>query len=168
MTVARFWREQKNRYNLLGAKCGNCNRYYFPPREICIDCHRKSFNKIETVKLSGKGEIITYTIVHDAPDAFKMQIPYVMAIVELEEGPMVTAQIVNAALSGQGHDQGHDNDHDYNYDHDHDKDNDAQNPEGECEYKEIAIGSKVASVFRKISEDGKSGTIHYGYKFKLI
>ena len=60
MTVARFWREQKNRYNLLGTKCGNCSKIFFPPEEICSDCHRKSIGKMEGTKLCGDGKIISY------------------------------------------------------------------------------------------------------------
>ncbi len=37
----------------------------------------------------------------------------------------------------------------------------------DCEAEEISIGSSVEMVFRKIQEDGKSGVIHYGYKFRL-
>ncbi len=136
MSVARFWREQQNRYNFVGTKCGSCGRFFFPPREICTDCRRKSLGKMENEKLSGSGKIVSYTIVHDAPDAFKAQVPYMMAIVELDEGPRITGQIVNYPQP--------DNDQD------------------------IMIGRKVNSVFRKISADGKSGIIHYGYKFKLI
>lgn len=143
MTVARFWREQKNRYNLLGTKCGNCGKMFFPPKEICRDCHRKSIGKMEGVKLGGLGKILSYSIIHDGPEAFKDQIPYIIAIIELDEGPRITAQIVDAGLPACVTKEQKTND--YN----------------------ISIGSKVKCVFRKISEDGKSGTIHYGYKFKL-
>ena len=38
--------------------------------------------------------MITYTVIHDGPKQFEMQIPYVMAIIELDEGVRLTAQIV--------------------------------------------------------------------------
>ncbi len=148
MTVARFWREQKNRYNLLGTKCGNCNKIYFPPKQICKDCHRKSIDKMDSVKLSGNGTIISYTVVHDSSENFKTLIPYALAIIELDEGPRITAQIVDAPES---------------------KNDIEEQTEGQPQVlNNLAIGSKVSSVFRKISEDGKSGIIHYGYKFKLV
>ena len=100
---------------------------------------------MEGIKLSGKGKIVSYTIIHDGPEVFKTQIPYVMAIIELDEGPRVTAQIVEASLPDDG----------------------TEGSEQNQKHPELAIGSPVASVFRKISEDGKSGIIHYGYKFKL-
>ncbi|MCK5559339.1 MAG: Zn-ribbon domain-containing OB-fold protein [Thermoplasmata archaeon] len=129
--VARFWREQPNRYNLIGTKCPNCETVFFPPRDMCPKCHRLSIGKMERTQLSGKGKIVTYTVVHDSSSAFRMQIPYIMAIIEFEEGTRVTGQLVD------------------------------------CEPEDLAIGKSVHTVFRKIREDGKSGTIHYGYKFRL-
>jgi uncharacterized OB-fold protein len=93
--VARFWREIPQRYNLVGNKCGVCNKVFFPPRESCPNCRRKSIGKMEQLKLKGKGEIISYTIIHVAPENFEEQIPYPIAVIELEEGPRVTAQIVD-------------------------------------------------------------------------
>lgn len=94
MAIPRFWRETPSRYNLIGTKCKNCDTIYFPPRLICPKCHRKSIGKLEPIKLKGEGEVITYTVIHDGPKQFEMQIPYVMAIIELDEGVRLTAQIV--------------------------------------------------------------------------
>jgi uncharacterized protein len=93
--VPRFWREQLQRYNLMGNKCNSCGRVFFPPRESCPDCRRKSIDQMEKIKLSGKGEVVTYTIIHVAPDDFEEQVPYPIAIIQLEEGPKLTAQIVD-------------------------------------------------------------------------
>jgi uncharacterized OB-fold protein len=97
---------------------------------------------MESIKLSGNGKILSYTIIHDGAETFKAQIPYVLAIIELDEGPCVTAQIVEV-------------------------DTKPKESEDATDQPELAIGSRVKSVFRKISEDSKSGIIHYGYKFKL-
>jgi len=91
--IPRFWRNIRSRYNLVGAKCLNCNEVYFPPRNLCPKCRRMS--KIEEFKFSGKGEILTYTVIHSAPLGFEGQVPYVMAIIQLDEGPKLTAQIVD-------------------------------------------------------------------------
>ena len=130
--VPRYWREIQQRYNLVANKCGSCNRVYFPPRELCPYCRRESLGKMEKLKLSGKGEILSYTIIHVGPDDFEEQVPYPVAIIQLDEGPKLTAQIV-----------------DYNID-------------------DLHIGMKVESVFRKIQEDGSTGAIYYGYKFKPV
>jgi uncharacterized OB-fold protein len=49
-------------------------------------------------KLCGKGKVITYTIVHTPPEHFEGQVPYPMAIIQLEEGPRITAQLVDVEL----------------------------------------------------------------------
>jgi len=130
--VARFWREIPQRYNLIGNKCESCKRVFFPPREACPYCRRKSMGKMKDFMLNGKGKIITYSIIHTGPEAFEEQIPYPVAIVELDEGPKVTAQIVD------------------------------------CDTDDVKIGMKVESTFRRIQEDGYTGAIYYGYKFRPI
>lgn len=49
-------------------------------------------------KLSGKGEVVSYSIIHVAPEDFEEQVPYPIAIIKLEEGPQVTAQIVDCNI----------------------------------------------------------------------
>jgi uncharacterized OB-fold protein len=128
--VARFWREIPQRYNLIANKCGSCNRIYFPPRESCPYCRRKSIGKMVDTQLKGKGEVLTYTIIHVGPEPFEEQVPYAIAIIRLDEGPKVTAQIVDTPL------------------------------------EEVKIGLRVESTFRRIQDDGYTGAIYYGYKFK--
>ncbi|KYK30922.1 MAG: transcriptional regulator [Thermoplasmatales archaeon SG8-52-3] len=96
--VPRFWREIPQRYNLIGNQCGSCNKVYFPPRESCPYCRRKSMGKMKNLKLKGQGEVLTYTIIYNAPEHFEGQTPYAMAIIKLDEGPKVTAQIVDCDL----------------------------------------------------------------------
>ncbi|MDD5502930.1 MAG: Zn-ribbon domain-containing OB-fold protein [Candidatus Thermoplasmatota archaeon] len=98
MTVPRFWREIPQRYNLIGSKCGSCGTVDFPPRTICPHCRRKSIGKMEDIKLSGKGEIVSYSIVREAPEGFEIQVPYAMALIKLDDGPTLTAQIVDCEL----------------------------------------------------------------------
>ena len=95
MGVARFWREIPQRYNLIGNTCEVCGEIYFPPRESCPECRRKSIGKMKNLYLEGKGEIITYSIIHVSPGEFEEQVPYPIAIVKLNEGPQVTGQIVD-------------------------------------------------------------------------
>ena len=96
--VPRFWREIPQRYNLIGNQCGSCNKIYFPPRESCPYCRRKSMGKMKELKFSGKGKVVTYSIIHTAPEHFEGQAPYPIAIIELEEGPKITAQIVDCEV----------------------------------------------------------------------
>lgn len=53
------------------------------------------------VDLSGLGEIYSYTLVSDAPEGFEDSAPYLMALVKLDEGPMVTAQLTDIVSADQ-------------------------------------------------------------------
>jgi uncharacterized OB-fold protein len=97
MTVPRFWREQPQRYRLLGSECQQCGRIYFPPRSVCPKCRRESVGKMAQRQLSGRGSVLTHTVVHQPADGFELQVPYVIAIIELEEECRVSAQIVDCA-----------------------------------------------------------------------
>lgn len=49
----------------------------------------------ERFTFAGTGEIYSYTTVQEVPDGFEDQAPYVLALVKLDEGPLVTAQITD-------------------------------------------------------------------------
>jgi len=89
------WRLIPTRYNLMGTTCKKCGQKFFPPRNICPGCRRRS--QIERFKFSGEGEVYSYTVVRAAPTGFEFQKPYVVAIVKLREGAMCTAQIVDCS-----------------------------------------------------------------------
>jgi len=93
MAAPRFWREIPNRYNLIGTRCGNCNKVLFPPRYLCPYCRR--MGKLEPYKLSRQGKIVSYTVIHVGAEGTQDQVPYVLAIVELADGPRLTTQIVD-------------------------------------------------------------------------
>jgi len=93
MHVPRFWREIPNRYGLVGTRCGHCNRIFFPPRAICPNCRR--VGQLEPYRLSGRGKVYSFTTIYSGPGDLRDQMPYVLAIVELEEGPKVMAQITD-------------------------------------------------------------------------
>lgn len=88
------WRKIPERYGILGVKCETCGGHYFPKRSICPKCRRKG--KITQVKYSGKGKVYSFTEVTAPPQGFEDQVPYILAVIELEEGARLTAQIVDA------------------------------------------------------------------------
>jgi hypothetical protein len=102
MSIARFWRETPRRYNLGGSKCTSCQTVYFPPRPVCPSCtrHRQSIEKMVPFQLSGAGEVYSYTVVHEAAEGFEMQVPYVLALVKTDEGPVLTGQVVDVEPDG--------------------------------------------------------------------
>lgn len=93
-SIPLTWRRIPERYRLLGAKCETCGKCYFPKRSLCPKCRRKG--KIVEVKYAGKGKVVSFTEVTSPPDGFEDQVPYILAIIELEEGARLTAQIVDA------------------------------------------------------------------------
>ncbi len=97
--LSAVWRETNHRYRLIAHECGNCKKMYFPPRDVCPICHRESIGKMKEKELSGLGTVESFTIVHDAPPAFARQRPYVLALIRLDEGPVLTAQIVDSVAS---------------------------------------------------------------------
>ena len=92
MDIPRHWRLRKQRYNLVGEVCGHCNAKLFPPRDICPECGQEAK---ALYKFSGKGEVYSYTTVYEAPAGFEETSPYTVAMVRLEEGPLVTAQLTD-------------------------------------------------------------------------
>lgn len=92
MENVRHWRLKEQRYRLIGEECDNCETKIFPPRDICPNCHQPAKNKFE---FSGKGTVETYTTIYEAPAGYEAQAPYTVALVKLEEGPMITAQLTD-------------------------------------------------------------------------
>lgn len=91
-SVPRFWRNLGSRYNLEGTRCKECGEYFYPPRNVCVNCRRSG--QIEPFKFKGTGEIVTYTLIHTAAEGFENQAPYTLAIIKLDEGPSLTSQVV--------------------------------------------------------------------------
>jgi uncharacterized OB-fold protein len=92
MEIPRHWRLKKQRYALVGEVCPHCDAKLFPPRDICPNCGQEARTEYQ---FSGKGEVFSYTTVYDAPAGYESQVPYTVALVKLEEGPMVTAQLTD-------------------------------------------------------------------------
>ena len=92
MEVARHWRLKKQRYSLVGEVCPHCDSKIFPPRDICPDCGQEAK---ELYSFSGRGEVYSFTTVYDAPAGYEENAPYTVALIKLNEGPMVTAQLTD-------------------------------------------------------------------------
>ena len=95
MSVPRFWRELDSRYNLIGSYCKLTKRYHFPRRNFDPDIGRESIGTMKDYQFKGTGEVINSTVVHQAQTGYEMFGPYCMAIIELDEGPRITSQIVD-------------------------------------------------------------------------
>jgi uncharacterized OB-fold protein len=89
--TAPYW-EGLKQHELRIQRCRDCNRAYFYPRPFCPQCF--SWN-VEWFTASGKARLHTYEIVHRAAPAFAPDAPYVLAVVELEEGPRMMTNLVD-------------------------------------------------------------------------
>lgn len=92
MEIARHWRLRKQRYSMVGEVCPHCNARVFPPRDLCPECGKEAKT---LYNFSGKGEVYSFTTVYDAPAGYEEYAPYTVALVKLEEGPLVTAQLTD-------------------------------------------------------------------------
>ena len=92
MGVPQFWRLQRQNYQLVGEECKACGAKLFPPRDVCPECTEPAY---EPYIFSGRGEIYSHTTVYNAPEGYQDYVPYAVALVKLEEGPLVTAQLTD-------------------------------------------------------------------------
>jgi uncharacterized OB-fold protein len=88
--TAPYW-EGTARGELRVQRCNACERAYFYPRPYCPHC---SLDDVSWITASGRGRLHTYLISHRPAPGFGDQVPYAIAVVELEEGPRMMANIV--------------------------------------------------------------------------
>jgi len=99
-TIASFDKfiEEKK---LMASKCLRCSALWLPPRPICLTC--KS-DELEWIELNGKGKLVAFTVIGVGPipmiDAgYNRENPYCAGIVEVEEGPRISAQILGVDVA---------------------------------------------------------------------
>jgi uncharacterized protein len=82
----KFMQQQK----LMAGRCLKCKKIHLPPRPLCDNCLSQEF---EWVSISGKGKLLTYTVISVAPKQFEALTPYAVGIVELENGLKIPGMI---------------------------------------------------------------------------
>ncbi|MFW9830522.1 MAG: Zn-ribbon domain-containing OB-fold protein [Candidatus Thorarchaeota archaeon] len=80
-----------NEKKLCAAHCGSCNELLLPPRLYCPKCNTKT---TDWKTLSGEGRLRSFTVIHIAGTSYADDVPYIVAIIELKEGPSVCARLV--------------------------------------------------------------------------
>ena len=88
-TIEQFYKflsQQK----LMAGQCLKCGKIHLPPRPLCDNCLGKEF---KWVQISGKGKLLTYTVIHVAPQQFHALVPYAVGIVQLENGLKIPGMI---------------------------------------------------------------------------
>jgi uncharacterized OB-fold protein len=85
-----FW-EAARRHELALPRCRACGRMHFFPRAACPHCLS---GDLEWRRVSGRGRLHTFTVVHRGLRNFPLGTPYVLAVVELDEGPRMMTNLV--------------------------------------------------------------------------
>ena len=86
-----FWDGAK-RHELLIQQCKDCQKFVFYPKVICPFCLS---DRLEWVKASGRGKVYSYMVVYSyQPQVFAEDVPYVVAIIDLEEGVRLMSNVV--------------------------------------------------------------------------
>ncbi|OGP78255.1 MAG: hypothetical protein A2V86_16645 [Deltaproteobacteria bacterium RBG_16_49_23] len=85
-----------NKEKIMGSKCKKCGALALPPRPICVSCFS---SEMEWVQFKGIGKLAAFTSITVAPpymakEGFNRNNPYVVGVVELEEGVKTVARII--------------------------------------------------------------------------
>ena len=85
------WRNYNDKYRLRGYKCTKCGKTFFEKKGLC-ECGNLDFNEVD---LSGKGKIVAFTQIRAGPEVFREKTHYCVAIIDLDEGARIEAQVVD-------------------------------------------------------------------------
>ncbi len=86
-----FW-EACAKHELSLQRCGDCGAWRFPPSPLCPQCLSRAY---AWQPAAGRGSVYSFVIVREAMDpAWKDDLPYVVAIIALEEGPHMLSNVV--------------------------------------------------------------------------
>jgi len=86
-----YW-DALRQHRLLIPRCASCGHRWFPPSLLCPNC-----NSADTTwsEVAGRGKVFSYVVFHRVyHPGFAGEVPYVVALVELEEGPRMLSNIV--------------------------------------------------------------------------
>ena len=73
-------------------RCRSCGQHVFYPRgSVCPHCGGLG---LDWVAASGRGTVHSFTVVHRAPAEFASEAPYVVVLVDLEEGPRIMSRLL--------------------------------------------------------------------------
>ena len=89
---SEFYWDSASHDRLVIRKCKACSAFHFMPRYLCPECWSTD---LEWVQASGKGVVHSYTIIRRTPlKEFEGLVPYVVALIDLDEGPRMMANIL--------------------------------------------------------------------------
>ncbi len=86
------YNESLKKNKLMGLKCKDCGAITVPPKAVCRKC---TGNNLEIVQLKGNGKIQTYTTIFVAAEGRQGEVPYIVTLVELDEGPWIMGNLID-------------------------------------------------------------------------
>ena len=78
-------------HDIIVDKCAQCGKRFISFAYVCAACGSEEF---VSDAIKGKGKIYTHTTIRVAPEAFRSQVPYPMAVIELPHGLRLTARML--------------------------------------------------------------------------
>lgn len=88
-----FW-DGVRRHEILAALCNSCGQRFLPPAPGCPTCGSADLG---TEKSSGRGTILTWTVIHRSLNELFSDVPYTIVLVELEEGARLFGRLLDAS-----------------------------------------------------------------------
>ena len=92
-----FWDAARN-HKLVIQECNKCKNKQWFPRPWCIECGSRD---LDWIQVSGRGNVYSFTIIRKVIrnlPAFQDDIPFLIGLIELEEGPRMYSNIVDCSL----------------------------------------------------------------------
>jgi uncharacterized protein len=89
-----YW-EGARRHELLARHCRSCGQYHFYPRDFCPSCFSPDVGWIKT---SGRGRVYSFTVCHRPARGFEKEVPYNLALIELNKGFRMMSCVVDCPL----------------------------------------------------------------------
>ena len=90
--IFKDYNEALTKNRLLGLKCNECGAITVPPKMVCQSC---AGSDIDIIDLKGSGKIRTFTTVFVASEGRESECPYIIVMVELDEGPWIMGNLAN-------------------------------------------------------------------------
>jgi hypothetical protein len=76
----------------MAGKCTQCGKIHLPPRPLCDNCYSQTFT---WTQMPSKGKLVTYTVIHVAPQQFQDEAPYAVGIIQLENDTKLPGRITD-------------------------------------------------------------------------
>jgi uncharacterized OB-fold protein len=94
--MAPFW-EAARQHALVVQRCRGCGAHRFPARDVCSRCLGR---EAEWTRVSGRGEIFSYAVMHQVyHPGFAAEVPYAVVVVALEEGARLISNVLDCPVS---------------------------------------------------------------------